>query len=56
MVPLPMPMLTCVRQIAHWVADSVLDKEDSRKRALVIKHFISVAEVSKVTFGCFVGN
>ncbi|KAI0316803.1 ras guanine nucleotide exchange factor domain-containing protein [Amylostereum chailletii] len=31
-------------KIAHWVADTVLDKEDSRKRALIMKHFISVAD------------
>ena len=32
-------------QIAHWVADAVLDKEDARKRALIVKHFIQVADV-----------
>lgn len=33
-------------QIANWVADSVLNKEDSRRRAAVVKQFISVADVS----------
>jgi hypothetical protein len=33
-------------KIADWVAHLVLDKEDSRKRANVIKHLISVADVS----------
>ncbi|KAH7926456.1 ras GEF [Leucogyrophana mollusca] len=31
-------------RIANWVADSVLSHEDSRKRALVVKQFISVAD------------
>ncbi|KAI0345715.1 ras GEF [Trametopsis cervina] len=31
-------------RIANWVAESVLSREDSRKRAAVVKHFISVAE------------
>ena len=31
-------------KIADWVADLVLSKEDSRKRANVIKHLISVAD------------
>ncbi|KAH7910846.1 ras guanine nucleotide exchange factor domain-containing protein [Hygrophoropsis aurantiaca] len=31
-------------RIANWVADSVLSHEDSRKRAAVIKQFISVAD------------
>ncbi len=37
----------CVSQIAHWVADTVLSKDDSRKRAMIVKQFISVADVSK---------
>jgi len=32
--------------MADWVADAVLSKEDPRRRAAVIKHFINVAEVS----------
>ncbi|KAG5220279.1 Cytoplasmic GTPase/eEF2 protein (ribosomal bioproteinis) [Salix suchowensis] len=31
-------------QIADWVADSILSKEDSRRRAAAVKHFISVAD------------
>lgn len=31
-------------RIANWVAESVLAREDSRKRATVVKHFISIAE------------
>ncbi|KZT73839.1 ras GEF [Daedalea quercina L-15889] len=31
-------------RIANWVAESVLDKDDSKKRASIVKHFISVAE------------
>ncbi|EIW81292.1 ras GEF [Coniophora puteana RWD-64-598 SS2] len=31
-------------RIANWVADAVLYHEDSRKRAAVLKHFISVAD------------
>ncbi|KIJ17931.1 hypothetical protein PAXINDRAFT_175648 [Paxillus involutus ATCC 200175] len=31
-------------RIANWVADAVLSHEDSKKRALVLKHFILVAE------------
>jgi son of sevenless len=33
-------------QIANWVADSVLSHEDSKKRAVVLKQFINVADVS----------
>ena len=32
-------------QITNWVADSILEKEDSGKRAIVVEHFISVADV-----------
>lgn len=32
--------------MADWVADAVLSKEDPRRRAAVIKHFINVAEVT----------
>ncbi|TFY69536.1 hypothetical protein EVJ58_g335 [Rhodofomes roseus] len=31
-------------RIANWVAESVLDREDSKKRALIVKHFITVAD------------
>jgi son of sevenless-like protein len=31
-------------RIANWVAESVLGKEDSRRRAAVVKQFISVAD------------
>ncbi|KAF7968737.1 hypothetical protein HWV62_29559 [Athelia sp. TMB] len=31
-------------RIANWVADSVLNREDSRRRAAVVKQFISVAD------------
>ncbi|CCM04907.1 uncharacterized protein FIBRA_07104 [Fibroporia radiculosa] len=31
-------------KIAHWVAETVLEKEDPRERANIIKHFISTAE------------
>ncbi|KAF8158224.1 ras guanine nucleotide exchange factor domain-containing protein [Crassisporium funariophilum] len=31
-------------RIADWVAESVLSKEDSRRRAQVVKHLISVAD------------
>ena len=33
-------------QIADWVADSILNKEDSRRRATCIKQFINIADVS----------
>jgi hypothetical protein len=32
-------------KIAHWVTDSVLSHEDSKKRAAILKHFISIADV-----------
>ena len=35
-----------VPQIANWVVDSVLTPEDSKKRGTILKHFISVADVS----------
>ncbi|KAL4251892.1 hypothetical protein ABKN59_002688 [Abortiporus biennis] len=31
-------------RIANWVAESVLSREDSRKRAAIVKHFISIAD------------
>ncbi|KZT11988.1 ras GEF [Laetiporus sulphureus 93-53] len=31
-------------RIANWVMDSVLEREDSRKRAAIVKHFILVAD------------
>jgi son of sevenless len=34
-------------QIADWVAESVLSKDDSRRRAATVKHLISVADVSE---------
>lgn len=37
-------VITLANQMAHWVADAVLSKEDPRRRAAVIKHFINVAE------------
>ncbi|KAI9307840.1 hypothetical protein BJ944DRAFT_274461 [Cunninghamella echinulata] len=33
-------------QVTAWVTDSILSKEELRKRALVLKHWIYVAEVS----------
>lgn len=38
-------------QIADWVAESVLSKEDSRKRANVVKQLILVADVSTKSSG-----
>jgi len=37
-------MIQLANRLANWVAESVLNKEDSRKRAVVVKHFISVAD------------
>lgn len=37
------------QQIADWVADSVLEKEDARRRAQVVKHLILVADVSQAS-------
>jgi son of sevenless len=33
-------------QIATWVVDCIICREDSRRRAAVIKHFINVADVT----------
>ena len=38
-------IITTTNKIASWVAFSVLEKEDPRRRMNVIKHFIQVAEV-----------
>jgi son of sevenless len=46
LVLIPEAVDKAVWQIAHWVADTVLCKEDSRKRAAIVKQFISVADVS----------
>ena len=32
-------------KIANWVADTILSKDDSRRRASVVKNFISIADV-----------
>ena len=32
--------------MSDWVADAVLSREDPRRRAAVIKHFVAVAEVN----------
>ncbi|QRV77634.1 cell division control protein 25 [Ceratobasidium sp. AG-Ba] len=37
-------IITTTNKIAGWVAYSVLDKEDARRRAAIIKQFINVAE------------
>lgn len=37
-------------QIASWVAETVLSREDSRKRAAIVKHFITVADVGAISF------
>lgn len=34
-------------QMSDWVADAVLSREDPRRRAAVIKHFVAVAEVRR---------
>ncbi|KAI1790116.1 ras GEF, partial [Ganoderma leucocontextum] len=35
-------------RIANWVAESVLAREDSQKRARIVKHFINVADRCRV--------
>ncbi|ETW81850.1 hypothetical protein HETIRDRAFT_475375 [Heterobasidion irregulare TC 32-1] len=37
-------IIETTNKIAHWVADTVLSKEDSRKRAAIVKQFINVAD------------
>ncbi|TFY81918.1 hypothetical protein EWM64_g2092 [Hericium alpestre] len=37
-------IIETTNKIAHWVADTVLSKEDSRKRAAIVKQFILVAD------------
>jgi len=37
-------IIVTTNKIAHWVADTVLSKDDSRKRSMVVKQFISVAD------------
>ncbi|KAI0036552.1 ras guanine nucleotide exchange factor domain-containing protein [Vararia minispora EC-137] len=36
--------IATTNKIAHWISDAVLTKEDPRKRALVVKHFIGIAD------------
>ncbi|KIJ54796.1 hypothetical protein M422DRAFT_200705 [Sphaerobolus stellatus SS14] len=31
-------------KVAEWVADSILSKDEARKRAAIVKHFISIAD------------
>jgi hypothetical protein len=45
-------LLSCrYNQIALWVTDCILEKEDSRKRAAVLKQFINVADVGHLYSG-----
>ncbi|KAA1479453.1 ras GEF [Dentipellis sp. KUC8613] len=37
-------IIETTNKIAHWVADTVLSKEDSRKRAAIVKQFVLVAD------------
>ncbi|GBE84886.1 ras GEF [Sparassis crispa] len=37
-------MIQLANRMANWVAESVLSREDSKRRAAVVKHFISVAD------------
>jgi son of sevenless-like protein len=37
-------IITTANKLAEWVAESILSKEDPRRRANIIKHFIVVAE------------
>ncbi|EIN12823.1 ras GEF [Punctularia strigosozonata HHB-11173 SS5] len=37
-------VIATANRIANWVADSILQKEDSRKRAAIVKQFINVAD------------
>ncbi|TDL15510.1 ras GEF [Rickenella mellea] len=37
-------VIQVTNKIAYWVTNTVLSKEDSRKRAAIVKHFISIAD------------
>lgn len=37
-------------QLTNWVAEMILTQSDVKKRVVVIKHFVSVADVSRVLF------
>ncbi|KAI0250783.1 ras guanine nucleotide exchange factor domain-containing protein [Lactifluus subvellereus] len=37
-------IIVTTNKIAHWVADTVLSKEDSRKRMYIVRQFISIAD------------
>lgn len=37
-------IIRMANRIANWVAETILEREDSRKRAAVVKHFIAVAD------------
>lgn len=37
-------------QVTAWVTDSILSKEELRKRALILKHWIYVAEVRNIYY------
>lgn len=41
-------IITTTNKIASWVAFSVLEKDDARRRSAIIRHFIQVAEVSRI--------
>ena len=36
-------------QLTNWVAEMILTQADAKKRVVVIKHFVSVADVSPIT-------
>lgn len=43
-------------QLTNWVAEMILTQQDVKKRVVVIKHFVSVADVSTCGPLCFPGN
>ena len=51
-------MISFHDQVANWVAESVLAEKDTGKRAVVIEHFIKVADVSSsvTNFMCMLNN
>ena len=40
-------------QLTNWVAQMILAQQDVRRRVIVIKHFVSVADVCDLPFYCF---
>jgi son of sevenless-like protein len=43
-------------KLTHWVSNMILAQSEVKKRVVIIKHFVQIAEVSSSMFPLFVGK